>query len=543
MTRFHKFRAEWALELALVGLMLGFRAALLTQAAFPLHADEAVVLLMARHILRGARPVFFYGQAYMGSLDAYLVAGAFALFGEGLAVARAVQLGLYAALLLLTAWGLRRLWAPRPARLALLYLAVPPVLLTIYSTVTLGGYNEALLLGTAGLVGLGVMGLGDDSAQAGRRGLLLGLLAGLGAWVLALSWVYLLPAGLAALRHWWRRGRAVALSGLLATALGAGLGLAPVWIFVARHGWAPLLAESPTRAFPHFAHPWWRGIPWHGVMLVFAGWPVVAGLRVPWEWTPRAAWPVVGLVLALHAAAWAAWVRMRARVPARVWWGVTGVVLTNALLFVFTPYGGDPTGRYFLPWAHAQAVVLAGGLTLLGRGRARRAAVLGLAALVLVHAGVTGRAARAPGGLSPVFAAELRADLADQERLRDFLLAHDLPTGYTTYWVAYPLAFLSHERLQYSPRLPYHRDLRYTPRDDRIPAYTRTAACAPRVAYVTFVAQAELNRRLRSGLDRAGVTWREAEVGAYRVFYDLSRPIAPWDLGLSPPSEGVTCGQ
>ena len=37
---------------------------------------------MARHILLGARPAFFYGQAYMGSLDAFLAAAAFAIFGQ-----------------------------------------------------------------------------------------------------------------------------------------------------------------------------------------------------------------------------------------------------------------------------------------------------------------------------------------------------------------------------------------------------------------------------------------------------------------------------
>ena len=39
----------------------------------PFNADEAIVALMARHINQGNIPVFFYGQAYMGSLDAMLV--------------------------------------------------------------------------------------------------------------------------------------------------------------------------------------------------------------------------------------------------------------------------------------------------------------------------------------------------------------------------------------------------------------------------------------------------------------------------------------
>ncbi len=51
--------------------------------------------LMARHILQGEHPIFFYGQAYMGSLDAYLVAAGFALLGQQVWVIRLVQVLLY----------------------------------------------------------------------------------------------------------------------------------------------------------------------------------------------------------------------------------------------------------------------------------------------------------------------------------------------------------------------------------------------------------------------------------------------------------------
>src|SRR5579872_2510113 len=43
--------------------------------------DEALVGIQAEHILRGAWPVYFYGQPYMGSLEAYFVALIFALVG------------------------------------------------------------------------------------------------------------------------------------------------------------------------------------------------------------------------------------------------------------------------------------------------------------------------------------------------------------------------------------------------------------------------------------------------------------------------------
>src|SRR5438067_3149020 len=34
--------------------------------------DEALVGIQAEHILRGQHPFYFYGQVYMGSLEAYL---------------------------------------------------------------------------------------------------------------------------------------------------------------------------------------------------------------------------------------------------------------------------------------------------------------------------------------------------------------------------------------------------------------------------------------------------------------------------------------
>ena len=76
----------------LVALLL--KGILLYVGVVSFDSDEAVVGLMARHILQGARPIFFYGQAYMGSLDAYLVAGAFALLGESVLAVRVVQLAM-----------------------------------------------------------------------------------------------------------------------------------------------------------------------------------------------------------------------------------------------------------------------------------------------------------------------------------------------------------------------------------------------------------------------------------------------------------------
>ncbi len=72
--------------------------------SFPFNADEAIVALMGRHILKGKFPIFFYGQAYMGSLDAFLVAFSFLIFGEKINAIRYVQILLYCGVLLTTFW-------------------------------------------------------------------------------------------------------------------------------------------------------------------------------------------------------------------------------------------------------------------------------------------------------------------------------------------------------------------------------------------------------------------------------------------------------
>src|SRR5512137_667209 len=93
---------HWPVAVIMAG-SVALKTALLAANTVPFNSDEAIVALMARHILQGERPAFFYGQAYMGSLDAYLIAGAFAFMGESVLAVRVVQVVLFLAVLL-TAW-------------------------------------------------------------------------------------------------------------------------------------------------------------------------------------------------------------------------------------------------------------------------------------------------------------------------------------------------------------------------------------------------------------------------------------------------------
>ena len=68
--------------LGLLALAAIYRLALLARGWPALDSDEAVIGLMARHILHGDRPTFFWGQNYMGPFEAYFAALLFALFGS-----------------------------------------------------------------------------------------------------------------------------------------------------------------------------------------------------------------------------------------------------------------------------------------------------------------------------------------------------------------------------------------------------------------------------------------------------------------------------
>ncbi|MCJ7702814.1 MAG: hypothetical protein MUO62_14620, partial [Anaerolineales bacterium] len=95
----------------------------------------------------------------------------------------------------------------------------------------------------------------------------------------------------------------------------------------------------------------------------------------------------------------------------------------------------------------------------------------------------------------------------------------------------YPLAFLTQEELIFIPRLPYHEDFRYTPRDDRYEPYGAVVEQSEKVAYITALHPA-LDDYLRDAFTREKVTWEERQFGDYRVFYDLSRIIRPEEVGL-----------
>jgi hypothetical protein len=512
--------ASWVAG-AIVVLAALFKLGLIGKGVFPFNSDEAIVALMARHTLQGEWPVFFYGQAYMGSLDATLVALGFRLLGENVLVIRLLQAVIYCGTVMTTILLGWRIFQNRIAGLiAGLVLAVPTTNLSLYTTVSLGGYGEALLLGNLILL----TGLRADRKRfALPTTLLVGFLIGLGFWVFGLTLVFSVAVLLMLLRSLRnnraaRRGRSIA-----GIALGAVLGLSPVIYWASVHGLSALISELGGGAISGVSGVGYLSqIPLSLRNLAVFGVSVIFGFRPPWDVRPLF-FPGLLLALAFWVAAGMDLISRRGVLSS----GQGGlkllrdVAVLTLLGYVLTPFGADPSGRYFLPICIILAVI-AGAYVVYGSWpRLVYIRWLLLGGLIFFHLGSNLQAARAGGaGFTTQFDASTRIDHGYDMELIGFLKGAGATRGYSTYWIAYPLAFESREQVIFVPALPYHADLRFTDRDNRYQPYSDAVAAAEDAAFITHTGVA-LDRKLRDFLVSEAIQWRELVIGPYHVFYEL----------------------
>ncbi|MCK6578901.1 MAG: hypothetical protein L6Q98_12420 [Anaerolineae bacterium] len=528
------------------------RGLLLASGSVSFHSDEAVVALMARHILQGERPVFFYGQAYMGSLDAWLVAVGFVLFGESVTAIRLVQSALYLLIVVTGCLAAYRLTGRAALALAAgLLPAVPNTLTALYTTATLGGYNETLLIGNLILI-LGIDAVRRlNAAPPGSprevwRWAALGALAGVGWWTNGLIVAYVLSIGILLLAGIARTRPP--LRSLIVPILAAGAaffaGSAPWWAFNFAHDFAALRFYLPGGTPDQFAGGDVPSLDLTGrlVGLFLLGLPAVLGLRYPWSpayFTPDLLTLALAcLTLAITLAAvfmlirrGGAWnPRRRGALPADARALLLIALGFFALLFILSRFSTDPTGRYFLPLTITLVILISAFAVSLPAPWMRA----GVIAILLIYqsAGLIGAVRQTPPGVTTQFNLETHLPNDDDRLLIDFLQANGLTRGYTNYWVAYRLAFLSGETLQYRAALPYKADLSYTPRDDRYPPYVAAVSAAQangeRLAYVTANV-VEVRGWLEGWFDSQGVTYAYAPVGMYHVYYDFAPrvPVPP----------------
>jgi hypothetical protein len=507
----------------LVGLAL--RLAVVASPLGELDGDEAVVGLMARHIaFLGDRPVFYYGQPYLGSLESFSAAPLFRLFDSSTVLLKLVPTAFSLGFLALNAAMARRLFGTGAALATAAYLAVPPAMWAVWSTKARGGYAELLFVGQAVLL----VTLALARSRSRRLALLWGILAGLTFWTHLLAVVYLLPAAIFLVlgrRAGWSAPELVLVAG------GGVLGMAPLIFDNVTQGFRTLgavlqPADIPLDQLAQFVRFFRVGVP----VLLGLGQPTTSESMFDLDWLQRPAghvWVVVlalvvlGAALAVHAPALrrllvcgadhmsepALLVLVALAVP-------PVVAMTRFGFFVSEP-------RYALP-LYGTVPLLAGALWRLRlrwpeplswsepRVRmpwpdaARWAVVGGVLAFNLWSLVSTDqRLWRAED--TPNSTAATRAALVQ------YLVAGDRHQMYTDYWIGYPIMFETRETvLAYVISGGFNR---YVPPADNVqrtpnPAWVFTPGTVP-------------ERLFLGDLARVGGHATAADVSVYRVYTEV----------------------
>ena len=454
---------------------LGLRVFTLTSGLRILDADEPVWGLMARHVLDGEFSVFFWGQAYGGTQEAFLTAGVFALAGSGTLTLRIVPMALTAIAAVLV-WRIGRRTFGEPAAMlgAALFWIYPGY--SLWKLTRAHGFY-AFGLVCALLVLLLALRLHERPNRVDAAGI--GLALGYGWWATPLTALLAVPT-----LAWlvWQRPRVLRLAWvtLPMTALGA----------------APWLSWNLTNDWGSF-HPPETGadesFPERLLGFFSTTLPSILGLRIS-----SGKW-IVG--------AWLGWVLLAIVLASFVWLAVrrfgkpeTPLVLIAAaypLLLSLLPvsnYRDEP--RYLVLLAPVITLLLS---KLLARGPAF--AVIGLAAaFTLTSAELLKRNADeaylgTSGGKHIPFQLTPLIEVLDRK---------GIDRVFADYWFAYGISFLSRERVIATPT----ENIRYAPHD-RLVGESRNPAHV-------FVTGSTLELGERGRLEQEG--YGRIELGGFTIY-------------------------
>ncbi len=137
----------WAFVIIAFAIVL--RIILASQNWPPTNSDEGTMGLMARHIAySGEYPIVFYGQNYMGALEAYIAAAMFHLFGPSLFTLRLSVILLIACFFVSMYLLTSALFTKKLALVSLAVLSLGSSYLFTRQLITTGGSAETLLFGS-----------------------------------------------------------------------------------------------------------------------------------------------------------------------------------------------------------------------------------------------------------------------------------------------------------------------------------------------------------------------------------------------------------
>jgi hypothetical protein len=509
-----KLNSRQELFFVLFALILGAlpRLYLLIETGFGIEADEAIVGLMAKHMVEGVLPwpTFYYGQPYMGSFEPTLVSLVYRVFGVSSWGLKLVPL-FFSFLHILLVWALvRRFCEPIASFLAILSLSIAPSALILWSSKARGGFIELVVIGTLALI------IAIDILRSSKpkpvSTLLLGLVVGLGWWVnyqiayyavpiaLCLALTFLRPTGFAG----FTRTVFIGLFGFL-------LGGAPFWL-------ANIFGQPAFESFT------WMAKADGSVDVVkhlggfFSGaLPIIFGARRFWSevdlfqnascvafWLYGVAF-LVGVLKYLTA-------KGDKAIARRFDPGLLLILLfvvSVCAIFSFSSFGWlNKAPRYLLPLYSVLPVFV--GLLVTGTSKLSRATgslcVIGILSLHIASNILSGGAI---AGQPFVYRGQRVAE--DHSELYRWLREHNYKHIKTDYWIGYRVAFETREEVTFS---------RFKgPKENRIPAYTLMSE--PGIEHSVYILVPRQSVLVEKGLRGLGYDFVSEQVGDYVAIHHV----------------------
>jgi hypothetical protein len=483
-----------------------------------LDSDQAVVGLMGIHILKGEFPAFFWGQSYAGTLESFVAALLFSLFGVSRLTLNLAPF-LFSLLFLLSTWRLAGTVFDRRTGLAALALAaVPPMFLIWYSVLARANYIENLVFGN--LLFLIAIRLARPGLRASDHLQTLGIygfVAGFAFYMNFQSIHYLLTSAVFLL---WRGQVRVLLRQSWVCIGGFLLGSIPLWIHNLSTGFSSVTAiEAASQR---------SSIRESISLLLHSTVPTILGISdFQYNYEPIVTrqvallwWPILALYLSSLVLAVRLLTKRRAQ---RSHLGIEMLVLLPIVVLAIVTAEGFTAGsdaRYILPLYTSTTILMAALVT----ASARFSRLLGgLVLAVLLASNLYGHTTTF-GGLP-----RSESYVADDHALFAAMRERGLQYAFVPdYWLSYRLTFDASESMIFAtPPLFHSKDVR------RRPEYTQLASQSPRSAYVVWGGDTEFEQTLAA----AGEHPQKLEAGRFTLFYDFkpapdrrnqSLPAATW---------------
>jgi len=342
--------------------------------------DPAVVALMARHMAALKDfPIFFYGQAYMGSLEPMASALMVRMLGPtGFAVSLGPVLFAAAAMFFLWRWA-RDATGPWGGFAAMIAALFGPSVYFQFQMAARGGYMVALCVDAATLWISARMAaqLRHGESVGWGRYLGLGILAGLGAW----SNLIVVPAlGVAALliAHGMRWKIWKYIVGIAAGLTGVVIGLIPWVIYNVNHEWASL-AMSQIGGHAPLLEAVLNS--WNRFLLLQDSGKTIAGAMLPWALA-------LGVLALAALGVWVMLSKGRKATLRQNYARAAALLFCAAFIWVFMTSGftRTRTARYWVPVVPGLVVLAAVACAAPGRRLRQGAAWILLGGLAVVQA-------------------------------------------------------------------------------------------------------------------------------------------------------------